>query len=84
MQKFQKSCGATRAARRPYPIAEMREAYFGWPVAQEDAAERAVRAALAVIESVGTIPGPQVLSTRVGICTGVVVVSEAAAHGISR
>jgi len=32
--------------------------YFGWPSAQEDAAERAVRAGLEVVGAVRTLPGP--------------------------
>ena len=84
MQAFQKSCGAV-IERHGGHISQYRgdaiEAYFGWPIAQEDAAERAVRAALEVIEAVKTIPAPQALSTRVGICTGIVVVSEAGAGG---
>ena len=32
-------------------------AYFGWPRAHEDEAERAVRAGLAVIAAVGRLPG---------------------------
>src|SRR5258706_414597 len=45
-------------------------------VAHEDDAERAVRAGLAVIEAVTAIAGPQPLSVRVGISTGIVVISE--------
>ena len=49
-------------------------AYFGWPRAHEDAAERAVRAGLAIVESVRGLKGPQGigLSSRVGIATGLV------------
>jgi class 3 adenylate cyclase/tetratricopeptide (TPR) repeat protein len=52
------------------------EVYFGWPTAQEDAAERAVCAGLEVIEAVKTIGGPEALAARVGIGTGVVVIGE--------
>src|SRR5215475_7971231 len=53
-------------------------AYFGYPRAQEDDAEQAVRAALALIDAVATLrtnvgAGLQV---RIGIATGTVVVSE--------
>ena len=53
-------------------------AYFGWPRAHEHEAERAVRAGLAAIEAVNALPMPPgvVLSARVGIATGLVVVSE--------
>lgn len=53
-------------------------AYFGWPVAHEDAAERAVRAGLAVsaaVDQVGSAAGHK-LTTRTGIATGLVVVGE--------
>jgi class 3 adenylate cyclase/tetratricopeptide (TPR) repeat protein len=84
MQAFQKMCGATIERHRGH-ISQYRgdavEAYFGWPVAHEDAAEQAVRAALEIIDEVKTIPAPQTLSMRVGICTGIVVISEAGADG---
>ena len=53
-------------------------AYFGWPRAQEDAAERAVRAGLAVAAAVPGIaaPGGEPAAARVGIATGAVVVGE--------
>src|SRR5207302_694172 len=51
-------------------------AYFGYPQAQEDAAERSVYAALAIIDSLTQLKGPegQALETRVGIATGIVVI----------
>jgi class 3 adenylate cyclase len=53
--------------------------YFGFPVAQEHAAERAVRAALEIVEKVARLKRPdgQLLQTRVGIATGLVVAGEA-------
>lgn len=53
-------------------------AYFGWPVAHEDDAERAVRAGFASIESVARLraPATQSLAARVGVATGLVVVGE--------
>ena len=51
--------------------------FFGWPKAQEDAAERAVEAALKIVE---TVPKAklfgQSMSCRIGIATGLVVVGE--------
>jgi class 3 adenylate cyclase/predicted ATPase len=60
-------------------------AYFGWPRAHEDVAERAVRAGLAIVESVRGVRGPQgiSLSSRVGIATGLVVVGELIGEGAS-
>ena len=52
-------------------------AYFGWPAAREDAAERAVRAGLDIVEAVPALAGPEPLSVRVGISTGIVVIGEA-------
>jgi len=58
-------------------------AYFGWPRAHEDEAERAVRSALAVVEAVGRLatPAGQPLIARVGIATGVVVVGDLIGEG---
>ena len=53
-------------------------AYFGFPRAYEDAAERAIRAAIAVLAEVGGIERPDGvrLQARIGIATGLVVVGE--------
>ena len=53
-------------------------AYFGWPQAYEDQAERAVRAGLDVVGSVRAIESfaGEALLTRVGIATGQVVVGD--------
>ncbi len=53
-------------------------AYFGWPRAHEDEAERAVRAGLAITEAVAALPSPErkPLAARVGIATGLVVVGD--------
>ena len=53
-------------------------AYFGFPRAFEDAAERAVRAAIGILSEVNAIEmpdGPRV-QARIGIATGLVVVGE--------
>jgi class 3 adenylate cyclase len=50
--------------------------YFGYPLAHEDDAERAVRAGLAVIEAVGRLPARQDLRVRLGIATGIAVVGD--------
>jgi class 3 adenylate cyclase/predicted ATPase len=50
--------------------------YFGYPVAHEDDAERATRAALALIDAVGGLAAPERLRIRVGIGTGLVVVGD--------
>src|SRR5689334_1723612 len=51
--------------------------YFGWPEAHEANAERAVRAALAIITAIGEKPvRGETLQVRIGIATGLVVVGE--------
>ena len=62
-------------------------AYFGWPQAHEDDAERAVRAGLGVWPR--RSPGSQRRGTtspavRVGIATGLVVVGELIGSGAAR
>jgi class 3 adenylate cyclase len=61
-------------------------AYFGWPTAHEDDAERAARAGLSIVEAVGRQPAPRCkleamasspsLRVRVGIDTGSVVIGD--------
>ncbi|MBR1166548.1 AAA family ATPase [Bradyrhizobium liaoningense] len=61
-------------------------AYFGWPRAHEDEAERAVRAGLRVTKAVASLtePGGAALAARVGIATGLVVVGELIGEGEAR
>jgi class 3 adenylate cyclase/predicted ATPase len=61
-------------------------AYFGYPRAHEDDAERAVRAALAVIEAVPKLRAGHdaVLQVRVGIATGLVVVGDLIGEGVAQ
>src|SRR5262245_35412975 len=51
-------------------------AYFGYPRAHEDDAERSVRAGLDIIAAVARLetPTPEPLAVRIGIATGVMVV----------
>ena len=56
-------------------------AYFGYPRAQEDDAERAVRAGLELIAAVGELETHASLQTRVGIATGLVVVGSLIGSG---
>ena len=53
-------------------------AYFGYPRAHEDEAERAVRAGLEIVASVGGLqtPAREALQVRIGIATGLVVVGD--------
>jgi predicted ATPase/class 3 adenylate cyclase len=61
-------------------------AYFGFPRAFEDAAERAVRAAIGILSEVGAIdvPGGTRVQARIGIATGLVVVGEIIGTGTAQ
>jgi class 3 adenylate cyclase len=61
-------------------------AYFGYPQAHEDDAERAVRAALSLIEAVPQLQAGHdvVLQVRIGIATGVVVVGDLIGEGVAQ
>jgi class 3 adenylate cyclase/predicted ATPase len=58
-------------------------AYFGWPRAHEDEAERATRAGLAITAAVGRLSTPlgEPLAARIGIATGLVVVGDLVGEG---
>ena len=57
--------------------------YFGWPIAHEDDAERAVRCARAILDAVGRIRVRDggLLAARAGIATGSVVVEDGSGSG---
>jgi class 3 adenylate cyclase len=60
-------------------------AYFGWPRAHEDEAERSVRAGLAIAAAVEKLTGGgKALACRVGIATGLVVVGDLAGEGAAQ
>ena len=61
-------------------------AYFGWPRAHEDDAERAARAGLGLTEAIAgmTDPDGQALAARVGIATGLVVVGDLVGEGAAQ
>jgi class 3 adenylate cyclase/ABC-type lipoprotein export system ATPase subunit len=61
-------------------------AYFGYPQAREDAAERSVRAGLAIVDAVRQIKRPDglQLETRIGVATGLVVVGDIIGTGAAR
>ena len=61
-------------------------AYFGYPTAHEDDAERAVRAGLSILGAVSShqaCPGVK-LQARIGIATGVVVVGDLVREGVTQ
>jgi len=55
--------------------------YFGWPVAYEESAERAVRSALEILDAVKAMPSARPLAVRIGLATGPVVVGEDSSDG---
>ena len=61
-------------------------AYFGWPRAHEDDAERAVRTGLAIAAATAALraPGGDALAARVGIATGLVVVGALIGEGAAQ
>ena len=61
-------------------------AYFGFPTAHEDDAERAVKAALQIVESVPAliVPIGERLQVRIGIASGLVVVGDLIGEGPAR
>jgi class 3 adenylate cyclase len=61
-------------------------AYFGFPRAFEDAAERGVRAAIDILSEVGDIelPDNSPVQARIGIATGLVVIGEIIGTGTAQ
>ena len=61
-------------------------AYFGYPRAHEDDAERTVRAALDIIAAVARLEtrAAAPLAVRIGVATGLVVVGDVSGEGVSR
>jgi class 3 adenylate cyclase/predicted ATPase len=61
-------------------------AYFGWPRADEDDTERAVRTGLATAGAVPRLatPAGEPLAARIGIATGLVVVGDLMGEGSAR
>ena len=61
-------------------------AYFGYPRANEDAAEQAVRACLALVEEISRMPRPDggTLQGRAGVATGTVMIGEVIGDGSAR
>ncbi|HEY1851950.1 MAG TPA: AAA family ATPase, partial [Candidatus Binataceae bacterium] len=58
-------------------------AYFGWPAAHDNDAERSARAGLAILDAIAKLnqqPGQVKLATRVGIDSGTVVIGRGAGN----
>ena len=86
LREFQSNCGD---AIRYYDghiarfMGDAILAYFGFPSAHEDDAERAVNSALRMVELVNTLtfPSEHKIKIRVGIATGLVVVGDLIGEG---
>ena len=50
--------------------------YYGWPIAQEDSAIRAVQSSSTLINALAHLPSEKPLQVRIGIATGLVVVGK--------
>jgi len=59
-------------------------AYFGYPQAREDDAERAVRAGLTAVEAVRELPISEPLRVRIGLATGLAVVGDLIGSGAAQ
>jgi class 3 adenylate cyclase len=59
-------------------------AYFGYPEAHEDDAERAVRAGLAIVDRVAALALAEPLQVRIGIATGSAVVGDLIGSGAAQ
>jgi class 3 adenylate cyclase/tetratricopeptide (TPR) repeat protein len=59
-------------------------AYFGYPLAHEDDAERALRAGLELVDAVPALETGVALAVRVGVATGAVVVGDIVGQGASQ
>jgi class 3 adenylate cyclase/ABC-type lipoprotein export system ATPase subunit len=86
LQEYRKVCAAV-VSRYDGHIAQYLGdgivAFFGFPAAQEHAAERAVRAGVEIAEAVGRLKRPdgEALQSRVGIATGLVAAGTAGVPG---
>jgi class 3 adenylate cyclase/predicted ATPase len=79
---YEDTCAASITRYEGYVFQRLGDgivAFFGYPLAHEGEAERAIRAGLDIIEALSTLDVPEVvhLSVRIGIATGVVVVASA-------
>src|SRR5579883_49236 len=59
-------------------------AYFGYPQAHEEDAEQAVRAGLAIVESVRSLDVATPIAVRIGLATGLVVVGDLLGAGAAQ
>ena len=80
IRRYEDACAACITRYEGYVYQRLGDgivAFFGYPLAHEGEAERAIRAGLAIIESIAGLAVPETghLEVRIGIATGVVVVA---------
>jgi len=81
LDAFQAECARITAAYDGF-LSEFRGdgilAYFGYPRAHEDDADRTIRAALDIVAAVGRLetPAKEPLSVRIGVASGLVVIGQ--------
>jgi class 3 adenylate cyclase/tetratricopeptide (TPR) repeat protein len=77
MQAYRKACDEV-VMRYDGHVAQYRGdglmAYFGWPIAHEDDAERSVHAALEIVRAIKAVYTGAPLAVRIGVATGTVVI----------
>src|SRR5579859_2341092 len=84
LRHYQKACTSVVAAYDGFVAQYLGDGimvYFGYPRAREDAAERAVHAALDIVEAVRGLREDTPLQVRIGITTGTAVVGDVVGQG---
>jgi class 3 adenylate cyclase/tetratricopeptide (TPR) repeat protein len=84
LRHYQKACTSVVAAYDGFVAQYLGDGimvYFGYPRAREDAAERALHAALDIVEAVKGLREDTPLQVRIGITTGTAVVGDVIGQG---
>jgi len=84
LRHYQKACTSVVAAYDGFVAQYLGDGimvYFGYPRAREDAAERAIHAALDIVEAVKGLRDDMPLQVRIGITTGTAVVGDVIGQG---
>jgi len=84
LRHYQKACTSVVAAYDGFVAQYLGDGimvYFGYPRAREDAAERAIHAALDIVEAVKGLQEDTPLQVRIGITTGTAVVGDVIGQG---
>jgi class 3 adenylate cyclase/predicted ATPase len=79
VQQYQQTCTEVIQRHEGYLAQYLGDGllvYFGYPIAHEDDARRAVRTGLEIVEALKGQAGPHALQVRIGVHTGLVVVGD--------